>query len=479
MARRLTSALEPEPTWTSQARKALPLVAALAVLAIAAVLIMRSGGTTPTTAPTATTPGTGTPATQAPDEGSELVTIDLVTGELLDTPWEGETTTIELYLDGWSWRTLGRDDIEFQVVTDVPEAVSIARFVPLDKDEVATAITQHPQMAQALLGRLATVQKSVICSQGNCAIDGNAIDAAEWLANPSTIPTWGASYKGWQIPAGLYRARVAVPVNATSLTLESPNWKSSHELALSITTAPGIGGTVVPPRPYNGWLEGGYLLSAAFGLLFPTTADWTGGENAVPFTRADLPAPDGVEDRPVRRWDALRLASGLRDTRDAGELASLSSSQLTYLSSPTSGCGVAVVCVPDLITVTASDLNSTSATVCDTTGGVGRMTFTTATVTADLPAPTHLAGVWGETTPDTFANAKPGSSVLPFSGYPPLAEGKATWRQGVLVLLDAAGGVIGISGSRNNAGPLQVQALNVPEHFGGTYKECTAQAVLQ
>jgi len=100
-------------------------------------------------------------------------------------------------------------------------------------------------------------------------------------------------------------------------------------------------------------------------------------------------------------------------------------------------------------------------------------------VTATLPAPTHMTGVWGGASPGDFEGSREDGSVLGFSGYPPFAEGKVTWRQAALTLEDALGGLVSLTGSRNDAGPLGVTSLDVPSYFGGGYRVCQADLVLE
>jgi hypothetical protein len=421
-----------------------------------AVVVALLGGVFLATRPGGGDTGARTPASAPVDV---VAPSGPLTASLLGEESTGDGATIRLYIDGWTHRILdGRN-----VTLTLPDGrFAKVNFTALDADSISGLLDGSSHVVAPTISRLVDGDQRLVCDADGCRADDRSVDAAALLADPSSIGGLGASYKAWGITSGLYEGRVVVPAETEQFSVGAEGYVGTQLLYLT-----GENGDIA-----TGFGSGAFLLGAAWGRLFPIEARWVqsadGAGDAVRSIRRAVTGNGAGAD--VFIGD--RLLAGPADRSNAAVAASagLNPSQLTYLSSPVTGCGPAVVCTPAVVPVTKSKVQAEQAKVCEGDAR-GVLAVRNYTLTVTLPHPTHLGGMWPAATDNIFEGSENASGVLGYFGRAPLVNGKVTASMSVIELADAAG-VVALAGSRTPEPGEQFSLAQLPELFGGALARC-------
>lgn len=381
-----------------------------------------------------------------------------LTASLLGEDSIGDGVPLRLYLDGWTHRILdGRS-----VTVSLPDGrFTKVQFTPVNAEGVTDVLQDAPHVVASTLSRLADGDQRLRCDQSGCRAGDRGIDAAALLTELSTIGGLGVSYQRWGVNHGLYEGRVSIPADTQMFSVSAEGYVPTQ-----LVYALGEGGDIV-----SGFGTGSFLLGAAWGRLFPIEPRWVQtDENSGDAVRSVRRALAGTGE--ASSFIGGKLLAGPADRSPSAVRAAsgLNPSQLTYLSSPVTGCGPAVVCTPVTVTVTTSKSSSEQAVVCEGNGR-GILAIRNSTVNIRLPHPTHLGGVWPVSESNIFPGEENASSVLGYFGRPPLAEGEVTTEMSVIELADG-NGVVAVAGSRAKGSTERFSLQQLPEMFGGVLTRC-------
>lgn len=353
----------------------------------------------PPATPTTTTgeAGTSTVPSGGGGNGSDIGTGDQTpstTSPEVSTP-TGELVETTVLTDGWSVKIAGTTLV-------VPGTDITVELEPVTTDRIDGVLETHGSAITALLARMVSPDWAVGCFATFCTDSAGELDHS-WMVDPASIPGFGSSYAAWGIPATLYTATFTAPDDAI------------------VRFAGDIGGGV--------GVDARVVVGSAFGVTFMPSATWASGEPSTPRSMydADTPVDAGFEQVPF--WAGL--------TVDEPAAVGLGAEQLTWMSSPTVGCGVSALCVPTELDTTVTVTNAIEAlSVCDASGGTARVVARDLTIEITYPFPTHQAGMWNGAGP--IFEGRSVSSVK-FNGMPPLVEGRQQIRLVALYWSGAAG----------------------------------------
>jgi hypothetical protein len=176
--------------------------------------------------------------------------------------------------------------------------------------------------------------------------------------------------------------------------------------------------------PRNGWGKGVFLIAAGVGQLFTPTPEWVAGDGAF-YDRLTL-----TPSAPAAIPGELMVGTS---AGAPGGLVGLSSGMLTYLTSPTLGCGGLLVCTPRPLEVTVSNYQRTELAVSDPdVDGDGLLVLVSYDLSFTIDHVAHTAGVWDGAFPP-FADPETMRTPI-FAGYPPLHTGADTIRVSLAVV---------------------------------------------
>lgn len=233
--------------------------------------------------------------------------------------------------------------------------------------------------------------------------------------------------------------------------------------------------TPEPRTAVNGYGRHSWYIAAAWGTLFIPDIRWN-DENPEMFTTGV--GSTGSLGEITNPLLGELFARGLADAVTPTLLNGLNRSQLTYFSSPVTGCGVAAICVPTELGVNIDVISSDVAAVCSITGSEALAVATTTEWNTALLAPTHIFGAWNGKNPSTFPAANYGT-VIGYAGEPELVGGQLSTRQTLLYLIDSRGTVFNIAGARAQIGAdsetltgATINVDNITELFNGEWSRC-------
>jgi hypothetical protein len=393
----------------------------------------------------------------------------------------GKGVEHSVYLDGWTMRTLKGKNLRYQsgvVGSESFKEPLPLTFQPLDADDLEELVSTDPEIVEDVLARLVNGDQELRCTTEGCRDSAGDLPVAQ-LADVSAVTGLGSVYRAWNISAGLYRATFQAPEGAPIVL--------SVQDAGALTLFPtqegrkvvGEDGTEItlPVRldAENGWGRNSWYVAYAWGSVFVPETLWN---DDVPVINdrgpGDLTPSEQVNPAPV---DPSLLARGLADL--AGQsLAALSRSQLTYFSSPVTGCGVAALCVPDSVTVKVTESGRQTQSVCSSTGGHGTAVAVTTDWQVTLVGQTHAFGAWNGKDPQNFPGAG-GTTVLGYRGAPELVGGQLDLRVNLWMLVNGNGEVFALAGSRGQIGvddaeytKAKATLTELSQYFEGDWSLC-------
>lgn len=418
-----------------------------------------------------------------PAQGEPTVT-DVVIGEdtdpvigsaLVDVPVADDTNSqiVTVYVDGWTMKILDRTKVKFRDSETRREAD--LDFVPLNAEGIDKAAAQHPEVFTDILSRMVSGDRRLKCTTDGCSAGGAAITPS-MLAEPSQVPAFGKMYESWGINRGVWAAKIRVPVGSRVADFIADGYAGT-----SVIVGPTVaeGGEAITPKPDSGWSKNSYYIAASFGrlhLVLPAWRDTPGTEDAVRMVaRNALGVRESQQDTLVEIAGRDPLSGGIGDLSALAAANGLNDYQLTYYSSPTTGCGAAALCVPGKISVKRSAVDVSDQLACNAEGTSVLIVSVRSTWTVKLPHTTHLAGVWGAgADPTAFDGSASMLSVLGYNGTPPLASGTKTFENLTWYAIDSLGLAV-VAGSRAESADAipMIDATMLDKLFGGIYSSCS------
>jgi hypothetical protein len=367
--------------------------------------------------------------------------------------------TAVVLMDGWS----------YAAATSNPAAVPLAvrdgqdyavQFAALDGPQIAGLARDFPQTLELAIARMVEASTVVACDGDGCVL-GDPADASDMCArgicvepghrvsleelaawsDATTIPSLGKVYAAWDVPALLYMA--TIPVSGTALTLAVG--ESVVELPLAVNSEP-------IDEDLPGWLrdaqmvQGGYgqdVFTVAYGLghLFVPRTQWREEADSPYALDQVVQAPGSLET--AGQYGGAPMSGAVGTRLEAAVL--LGPGQLTYATSPSTGCAIGVICLPIAeIPGTVDVRDTTTVEVCDLTGAPTSAIVSDIVTTVELgDRPVHQAGMWDGASRADF----PGKSGGYFSGQPILTTGTLRVRALPLYVEQSGGTLFDYSGS--------------------------------
>lgn len=430
-------------TTTSTRTRLLQVIAGIAVIAVlAGIYTVRMSDQVPT-------------ADNGPVVESIGGAVQTLVTDAGEVPVEGPSRNVTIYVDGWTLATL--DGAAISARAGIVSAN--VNFTALDADAIDKALDAHPDVIGDVIGRLVSADRRVECATGTCKSGKNSFDPHQ-LVDASAIPVFGPSYKDWGITGGLHAATIAIPEASDIVSLSAAGYTT---VDIDFGGVSGLPGEKMSTERISGVYVG-----AAYGRLFPIRENWRDATSDAP-TIMQPRSLDVVTDEAKASRLAGSLAYGPGDKSAVTGARGLTDSELTYLSSPSTGCGTVPVCSPVKIPFTRTATTEKSK-VCGADNSTGVLLITLSKYNVPFAKSTHVGGSYGTTPVSEFKGSDNGESVVGFTGEPLLTLG-ATMLYGIEVLLVDDRGIVAVAGARD-ASPITSPIPTVAELFGGIYHNC-------
>lgn len=293
---------------------------------------------------------------------------------------------MDVLLDGWSLKTLGATKVLWEDSTGKTGTVS---FSPATSGQVSALLATEPSVLTSLGARLVSPSADLECTAQGCT--GTHPFNPEWLTDPGQVPIFGASYEGYGIKNLLHVGSIDLSPEAESVTFFT---EGSSGALMTTVLSKDDPGTVTQ----SGYGRNLAVLSAAFQNVFLLDPQWL--EDGVNYVRNDPLTPaDSVEaaESSAKILDLAPAFDGLSQPWAAASY--LNAPTLTYFSSPTTGCGVAAICVPVPITPVVQEQTEDIALCSSTTSTFGvdgpvPARLVKAQIEVDYPQPTNQFAMW-------------------------------------------------------------------------------------
>lgn len=356
---------------------------------------------------------------------------------------------IVVLLDGWSAVGVRNDRFRFSA----GDTLRNVTFTPATPELVRLAEERAPGVIERLAARLVSADTELVCDTERCHGRFGDVDVDTLVSDPAHIPGFGSMYEAWGVVHGVWIATIP----ATSGHLFYGN---ERVLVTNATRDDDIGND----RPRTGV----HTIGVGFGKPFHLDPVWLSATPAATERRFAYGAGDPALLAELAA-DPATFARGLGTGGTA--VSQMTAAQLTYRTSPTTGCGVGVVCVPGVADVTVDDVDSGDTfEVCTDSGETATALPVSFTVSVNVPAPVHQFGLWDGRDPD---GSIPGSGTL-WATAPPLQEDSFVARYDLIHLV--SGDAIVEFGGRVDGDAVAVDGRLGPEHlgrlFGGTFRVC-------
>lgn len=321
---------------------------------------------------------------------------------------------ITLLVDGWS--VAGIADGSLQWSREMNGTREPVVLTPANADTLREIAALDPAAIVQVAARIVSGAPDLSCDTDGCRGGGEDI-SFEMLASPQTGGPFAEMYRTWGITSGVWVAQLQ--------SRQAYVWYGASQLAVT-QTLPGA-----EVEETLGVVDSGVRpVGVAFGTVFRIQAEWLGGKFGYGVrTFESIAAESLVGPQQVRADAFLRGLSS--SVVGAG---SLGAGQLTWRSSPTTGCGVGVVCVPGLVEASVEATPVQRYNVCkDDLRGV--MELGAVDVRFTYPNPTHQYGIWGSERPTGLIAGNPAIWV----STPPFVNGSVAQHHTYAHLYDTVG----------------------------------------
>ena len=365
------------------------------------------------------------PTTNGTSEDNSTIVGTLGTGTTKDiSPADQD---LYIYLDGWSRSLLPGDAKIYDAATGEEASAS---FLPLNEKDIKSSLAKAPEVLSTMLARLYATDYKFSCSANGCADSRGVVPAEKYLSSPSLIPTLGKIYTAYGIDHALYLAKFKVhsKTGLLSLTIGNSNRYAIDAVGKIVPSGFADQSTIMV-GPENGYGKRTFGFSAGLGRIFLTQPSWIGNSpllfNYQPYGVQDYSAPS------LNANKSMPLQLGLADFSAASLVNGLNDSQLTFYTSPSTGCGSFVLCLPGNIKPTISNLKTNSFTLCTKVGTKATAEVYNAELNLTLPKPVLLNGILKTPIPDFTGKI---ASILDNPLPVDLQEGKLTYSQRAILL---------------------------------------------
>lgn len=341
---------------------------------------------------------TGEDATPSPGDPTAVP----AGGPAQNRPGPGQTQVpdgwdvIDVYVDGWTLASIAEP---IQADDPTHNTAATIAFQPLSPTQLAGVLKEKPDVIAKYAARLISNDKNLTCTPDGCTANGQPLDMTT-LAEPQRAAGIGPLYRTYGIDTGLYLARIAVPKTTEELTLSTSTSSlivpgPASQVEPTAAPEPSESNVGVSQEDPNAMTYGTVALAGGYGVLFELKPAWIedGANfnwNTWPFTR-DAETLLGDSAGPL-------LLEGPGSTQDTLLVAKADPTMLTYITSPTTGCGLIGVCTPQPADISVNAIQNSTTTACyqepsDSPQGRVALLRQDLTVTVTPPGPIYLPGV--------------------------------------------------------------------------------------
>lgn len=372
------------------------------------------------------------------------------------SPAGADRTATTLLVDAWTLALLG--GVHGTVLDEVAKTGAKVTFTPLTADALDDLLAVAPGAVAALIARTATSSDDVACTEEGCTVDGEDFDLAV-LERLDELPGLGPVYAAAGIKNAVLGARVEtsspllhVRLGSGSATLDATDRYDTDGQKLD-----------APAGPANGYKAGVWALGGGLGTVFPLDPMWSRGERL--YETGRFPTTNATAAGVADSVAGALLVSSVARPDAAGLVSGLSPSQLTYLTSPTTGCGTVVLCTTEPVTATIDSLKTAGTIAClaeprTTPEGRAVLLGQQAKVRVTLDRPAIMAGDWAS---EPTADSLLGFDVLKAT---PVTGQRSFDQQAVFAIDDS--GILAVTGGRNRP----ALSLGDKQLFGGAFVSC-------
>lgn len=361
---------EPHPKWRAR-RTIVGLLASIAVVGLAGCGEERSEPIQLETTTTTSTEETGPAATGA---------------------------GITILLDGWSMAGISAESVTWSEGSGKRAPV---QWRAADETDVREIAAVRPDVLTRLAARMYSADPALACNLEQCQDSTGTIGYGD-LVDPTKGKVYGAMYEAWGIRTGAWIAKI--PAETASL------WFGTQQLVIARETD-------IPDFTPDGERAAGEIIAIAisFGALHPIAPSWLDG--ATP-TLTEFNSVE-VDETGKYTHSAVPAESFLIGVHsEVPGAVNLGASRLTWMTSPTTGCGAGVICVPGVAKSEIETGEVTAELVClETYTGV--LETGTLRVSYVYPQITHQFGIWGDAQPSIVTE----SGIPLWNATPPYVSG--------------------------------------------------------
>lgn len=318
---------------------------------------------------------------------------------------------------------------------------------PATDDDLDRVAEIAPGALAAVAARMITADTALVCDVDGCRDSAGPLDR-NWFLDASTVPGLGESYRAWGVTSTLWIADIDAPEGLTVDVGFDGTTPTPFLPTPSIDVIDDEGGPVIVPGVTQAFGEDVYTVAAAFGQSFPPDAAWV-GTDPVSQRAVDVDTQDVVAPAAGLFWSGLASAVPAAATLDI--------SALTWLSSPTVGCGGLALCIPTIGKADVTVAGAETVVLCSK-DRVLPLAVSDTTVTTTFDRPTSQLGAWG--TPETTFDGRPVQAIA-WTGTPPLVDGKVKLRVTNFAVMNGSS-LVGLNGAVAQFGVDSEEALTRP-----------------
>ena len=366
---------------------------------------------------------------------------------------------LTLIIDGWSAASMDLDALRFVYGNQIVPV----ELQPLSALDLARVAERDADALERLVARVATSDPQLRCDAAGCATANGVVELTD-IASPTQLNGLGISYDGWGIEHGAWGA-VLPALNGELL------YGDSRLTLIGLAAGFDFEGNPDPEAAVT--IDTVRTVGFAFGHLFELEPAWLDGNNPFIYYRGEPQGDANSTLTAVFMNDPALFGRGLGTSVDESRL--LSPSQLTFRTSPTTGCGTGVLCVPGVADVDI-DYDPTSIIgVCVDGEAAGQIVLSRFTLDYTYPAPTHQFGMWNGRQGDGTTDFGP---VPLWASPPPLVDEGAPSQHAVAFWISGSQ-LVDFAGRATQPGVDDPDALayvlninDIPRLYGDTVAAC-------
>lgn len=311
------------------------------------------------------------------EKRSEPIQFDATsTTSTADTTVEesGTDMQITIVIDGWSKAGITESSLTW---SDGAEKRTALQWRAVDVETLKEIATEYPEVPTRLAARMYSADPYITCGPDKCQDSTGDIEY-EALVDPTTSPVHGALYEAWGIRTGAWIA--TIPAETATL------WFGTQALEISRSNE-------IPEFTPEGVQAAGEVIAitVSFGTIHPIAPAWLVGTPATvsEFGSVEVDTSGGYSYTSVPAEKFLR---GVHS--EVVGASNIGASRLTWMTSPTTGCGGGTICVPGAV---ATEITADTPTVTIVCSGsyTGVLERGAVRVSYTYPQIVHQYGIWG------------------------------------------------------------------------------------